>query len=147
MKIKLFAFFLAIFYFQKSSIYAENKIAYIDLESLMLNSLAGKSINLQLENKHKSTFESFKSIEKEIIEEEKKLLSQKNILSTSEYEKKLGKLKKKYNNYIKEKSLLVEKINNDKINSSNKLLSEINPLLANYSSKNSISKIKNKTSY
>ena len=55
----------------------------------MQESIAGKSIIAQLKKKRETSISKFKKREKEIIEKEKKLIAQKNLLSKEEFEKKL----------------------------------------------------------
>ena len=72
--------------------YSEN-VAYIDIDFIMNNSLAGKSITDKLEISFKAKNEKFKSTEKQ-LKEEIKLVSQKNIIN-EEYKKKAQNLMKK----------------------------------------------------
>ncbi len=59
--------------------YSEN-VAYIDIDFIMNNSLAGKSITDKLEISFKAKNEKFKSTEKQLKEREIKLVSHKNII-------------------------------------------------------------------
>ena len=87
-------FFFIIFQFQ-NLVYAKDKIAYIDIDKLLNQSIAGKLITKKIENKYKSDLENFKKTETEFMKEEKEILSQKNIFSSDEYNKKVLKFKKK----------------------------------------------------
>ena len=91
MKIKL----LSIVFFVLISIpvFSSEKIAYLDVEKIMQDSVAGKSIIAQIKKKRELVISNFKKKEKQIIEKEKKLISQKNILSKEEFEKKLISLR------------------------------------------------------
>ena len=53
--------------------YSKEKIVYLDLEKIMQDSKAGKSIIAQLKKKSDTSISKFKKREKEIIEKEKKL--------------------------------------------------------------------------
>ena len=136
---KLLFFFLIFLFLKSNYVIAENKIAYLDLELLISQSLAGKSITSQLENKHNKNLEKFKFIENQLKNEEEKILLQKNVIKNAEYEKKIIELRSKANNFSQERSKFIDILNNDKINSTNKLLNEINPILTKYSSDNLIS--------
>ena len=135
----LLFFFLIFFLLKSNNIIAEAKLAYLDLELLISQSLAGKSITTQLENKHNKNLEKFKFIENQLKNEEEKILLQKNVIKKIEYEKKIIELRSKANNFSQERSKFIDILNDDKINSTNKLLNEINPILTEYSSKNLIS--------
>ena len=65
---------------------SSEKIAYLDVEKIMQDSIAGKSIISQMKKKRETAISNFKKKEKQIIEKEKKLISQKNILSKEEFE-------------------------------------------------------------
>ena len=68
--------------------YSSEKIVYLDVEKIMQDSTAGKSIISQIKKKRETSISKFKKKEKEIVEKEKKLISQKNVLSKEEFEKK-----------------------------------------------------------
>ena len=72
------SFLLLIFFifFSKISLSEENKVVYVDLNLIMNNSIAGKSISFQLEANHKKNILKFKKIEEELKTEEAKIISQ-----------------------------------------------------------------------
>ena len=74
-------YLIIIFYilFNNVALSQEN-IYYVDMDSIMNNSLAGKSIIKQLEKENKSFSNSFKKTEENLKKDETKLISQKNIL-------------------------------------------------------------------
>ena len=85
-KNNLIIFFLFFFYTFNIA-HATGKIAYIDIDFLLNQSLAGKSITKKIETKYKKNIEKFKITEKKLIDDEKKIISQKNILSQDEFKK------------------------------------------------------------
>ena len=70
--------------------YSSEKIVYLDVEKIMQQSIAGKSIIAQLKKKRETSISKFKKKEKEIRDNEKKLIAQKNVLSKEEFEKKIN---------------------------------------------------------
>ena len=56
MKYKSLLVILFIIFYSKTSLSNENIIVYIDLNKIMNNSIAGKSITSQLENNHKKKY-------------------------------------------------------------------------------------------
>ena len=114
------------------------KIAYIDTDKILNESKAGINIKKQLDAINKKNISKFEKIETELIEEEKKISQQKNILSNEELEKKIKVLKEKvvkFNNDVKKnKNYLVQKNKN----ATEKILSSLNSILSDYASKNSI---------
>ena len=114
-------------------------IVFVDLDKIVSISKAGKSIINQLEVLNKATIDDFKKTEKKLKDKEIKLIAQKNILSSSEYENNVRSLKTEINTYSKERKVIIKKINKLKLESTNKLLQQINNVLIKYSEENSIS--------
>ena len=71
---------LFLFFLVSSKIYADEKILYLDMQYIMNNSFAGKSIISQLDKKQKNFSIKYKDLEVKLKEEEIKLVSQKNIV-------------------------------------------------------------------
>ena len=136
MKIKL----LSIVFFVLISIpvFSSEKIAYLDVEKIMQDSVAGKSIIAQIKKKRELVISNFKKKEKQIIEKEKKLISQKNILSKEEFEKKLISLRNDISTFQKERTKSANEIAAKRVKASTKLISKLTPILEDYSKKNSI---------
>ena len=128
---------LLIFLLSTKFSYTEN-VAYIDIDFIMNNSLAGKSITDKLEKNFKVKNEKLKKIEEELKSKEKKLVSQKNIIVEDEYKIKAKSLMKEINNYKESRKKFLNDFNAQKIESTKLLLSKINPILADYSKDNSI---------
>jgi outer membrane protein len=118
---------------------ANDNIVFVDMDKILTNSKVGKSILSQLEMLNKKTLDDFKKIEKNLKVKEKKLISQKNILASSEYDKNVITLKSEINEYSKNRKNIVKNLNQIKKENINKLLQKVNVILAKYSEKNSIS--------
>ncbi len=118
--------------------YSAEKVVYLDVEKIMQQSSAGKSIISQLKKRRDISVSNFKKREKEIFEKEKKLISQKNVLSQEEFEKKLKNLRVEITNYQKDRNKKVNEFTKSRINSTTKLLKKLTPILEDYSNKNSI---------
>ena len=73
-----------------------------------------------------------------MVDKEKKLISQKNILSKEEFENKIKDLRGDISNYQKERSKTSNEITQSRIKASTKLISKLTPILEEYSKKNSI---------
>ena len=132
-------FFIIFFFFNSYSLSEENKIVYIDMDLLISKSLAGKSINNQIQSQNKNNLEKFKKIESDIKKEDEDISNKKNILSEDEYKKMVSQLNKKIKNYRVMVSENVDKNNKLKISATKKLIKKLNPILSEYSEKNSIS--------
>ena len=115
-----------------------NNIYFIDINFVMNNSLAGKSIIKELDEINKSSQNKFKKIEKNLLDEEKKIISKKNILSEQEYLKEAELFKKKVEDYKLSRNKKINDISIMKNNSQKKLTEILTPILAEYAQKNSI---------
>mgnify|MGYP006169927345 FL=1 len=129
--------FIFIIFFNK--VYAEQKIAFLNMNQIISKSNAGSSILKQLNKLNDKNLSSLNKIEKNIKEKETKLISQKNIISESEFINKVELLKKEINEHNQNRNKLISKFNKLKIENTNKLLKLINPILVKYSNDNEIS--------
>ena len=121
--------------------YSSEKIVYLDVEKIMQNSNAGKSIVAKLKSKRESSISKFKKKEKDIIEKEKKLISKQNVLSKEEFGKEIKNLRDEIINFQKDRNKAFNQITQLRIKASTKLLKKLNPILEDYSKTNSISMI------
>jgi len=131
-------------FFSKISLSHEKSIVYIDLNKMMSNSIAGKSITSQLENNHKKNISKFKNIEEELKKEEAEIISQKNVITKEEFEKKIIDLRDKANKFRKERNDNINNLNNQRLEATSKMITLVRPILSEFSDKNSISLILDK---
>ena len=129
--------FIFIIFFNKVN--AEQKIAFLNMDQTISKSNAGASILKQLNKFNDKNLSLLNKIEKNIKEKETKLISQKNIISESEFINKVELLKKEINEHNQNRNKLISKFNKLKIENTNKLLKLINPILVKYSNDNEIS--------
>ena len=141
MKIRLFLLLIFFIFFSKVSLSHEKSIVYIDLNKIMNNSVAGKSITSQLENNHKKNISKFKVIEEELKKEEAEIISQKNVITKEEFEKKIIDLRDKANKFRKERNENINRLNNQRLEVTSKMITLVRPILSEFSDKNSISLI------
>ena len=139
MKYFLRFFFIIFIIFYSSSSYSENLIVFLDMDKIMLQSKAGKSITIQLEKLHKKNIDTFKKKEEELKNKELSIVSQKNVLTKEEFEKKINLLRKEANEYRIKRRDSINSLTKKRVDAQNKLINAINPILADYSKKNSIS--------
>ena len=118
---------------------ANEKIAFIDLNFILNNSIAGKSINIEINDISKEKNKDFKVIESEIKKDENELISKKNIIEESIYNKKVNEIRIRINNYKSERQKYNKNLNDKKIKYNNLLLEKLNPIISGYVEKNSIS--------
>ena len=137
---KKFFFFFFLFLFFSELSFAD-KIVYLNVEKIMQDSSAGKSIKKQLKKKREANEAKFKKIEEDIKKKEKDIISKKNILSQDEFKKKMVSLREDIVNYQKERNKVFNEINRSRINASSKLVKKLTPILEEYSKKLNISLI------
>ena len=136
--VKFFVIILITFCF--NTLKAENiSIVYINMDKVMNETSAGKSLKDQLEKIHKENISEFAKIEENLKTEEASIVSQKNILSSEEYNKKVNILKEKIEKYKKNRKQKIDYVSKKKIEATSKLLKKINPIIADYSTKKGIS--------
>ena len=120
---------------------ANEKIAFIDLNFIMNNSVAGIEINSFINNISKEKNKDFKVIENEIKKDENELISKKNIIEESIYNKKVNEIRIRINNYKLERQKFNKNLNEKKIKYNNLLLEKLNPIISNYVEENSITMV------
>ena len=126
-------------FFIVDNIQAEIKISYLDLDKVVSTSLAGKSINDQFITLQKNNQKKFKTVEDKLFEKEKSIISQKNVLEKSEYEKKVLSFKQEVQEHNVKKSNLIKELNTKRLKATTRLLDNLNPILSDYSNEQSIS--------
>tara|TARA_Y100001970_G_C14122579_1_gene797135 strand:- start:597 stop:1112 length:516 start_codon:yes stop_codon:yes gene_type:complete len=136
---KKFFFLLLIFLLNFKYLYAENKIAYIDINNILNNSIVGQSITQHIKNIKEKKNKEFSLIEKQLLEKEKDLIKKKNIIEKNKFEKQVNVLKKEINSYNLEKKKFDKEIEEKKVKYTKKVLNSLNPIISNYVEENSIS--------
>lgn len=135
----IFIIILLIFKFEIAA--ANEKIAFIDLNYIMNNSVAGKSINAFINNLSKEKNKSLKLLENEIKKDENELISKKNIIEENIYNKKVNEIRIRINDYKLERQNFNKNLNEKKIKFNNLLLEKLNPIISTYVEKNSITMV------
>ena len=120
MKKKIISIFL--FFLICLPSYSSERVVYLDLEKIMQESIAGKSIIKELKKKRELSISQFKKTEKDIFEKEKKLISQKNVLDNEEFKKKLKDLRNDISNYQKNRNKVLNDITRTRVKASTNLI-------------------------
>ena len=133
--ITIIIFFIVI----PTNIFAENKIAYLDIDFILSNTNIGKSLFKKIQKFESVKINELNDKEKILKDEENKILASKNIISKDELNKNISEFQIKLKNYknlrLDEINLLKKKRNEDILN----LLKTINPMIEKYMNDNSIS--------
>ena len=138
MKKVIFFLLTSLFFFSNAF---SNQISIVDVTFLLKNSNKGKSIQKELDNLNSKNLKLYNEKKKKLEIKEKKIASKKNILSKKDFNNEVLNFRKEVANYESERRKSAQKINNIKVTKIAKFLTEINKILVEYSSKNSISTI------
>ena len=109
-----------------------DNVYYLDFKFILNESNAGKKAQKSLKNKLEKGIEGLKNKEKNIQEEEKKLIQQKKIISEEEYKKKVSGLRSKVSSLQKERNSLLESVAKQRNKAKNELLKNLNPIMKDY---------------
>ena len=132
MKIPL-SLILVIFLMLTNQAFSEQKIAFIDMDKLISASKSGSSILKQLTDHNKKNLKFLNDEEKKFKEKEKKLISQKNILSETDFKNKVIQLRSEIKSFNQNRNKILADFNKLKIDNTNNLLKLINPILIKFS--------------
>ena len=135
----IFLSLLFVFLFLINPVNSDEKISFIDMDKVISTSNPGLSILKQLKNINNKNSTILNKEENQLKEKEKKLITQKNIISEADFENKIKELKSEVNSYNQNRSNMIEKFNKLKVDNTNKLLKLINPILTKFSNDNDIS--------
>ena len=108
---------------------ANENIKFININYIVNNSEAGKTLNKIIENKSKKITTELNNMGKKIENKKDKIISQKNILKKEEYDKLLNSYDeevKRFNDIRKKRN---EDFNKFRINSQKKILETLNPII------------------
>ena len=135
---------LILFLLFTSSSFANDSIRFVDFNNLVLTSEAGKDIDDKIKKLSDSELSKFKKKKEILAEKENKLVAKRNILEEEIFKKELENLKKEINSFRQNRNDKINEIKKKQTIAKSKLIQEINIILSEYATKNSISLILNK---
>ena len=135
-KVILVIFFLLLGF---KSAYSLEKIAYINLETILQETTYGKRILDKLNLENEKNINDLKLFENELKSIESDIKKKQNIISQEEYENEIKKLNIKIKKYNNEKNQLVDNFKKIKNEQLKVFFNEINPYITKFMSDNSIS--------
>ena len=134
---KIISVIIFFYFFNTNHIIAQ--VVYLDLDKIMRVSAVGKSLNNYINQEQKKIFETFKLTESDFKEQERQILSKKNILKKEEIEKKIAKLQEEVTVYNRNKKKTLQELQKKKMDLTKKVIDNLNPILTTYMEENSIS--------
>ena len=131
--------FFSISFFVNNSAYAESNIMYIDLDYIVSNSNPGKKLFEDLKNRENLKINELKEKEKELKNEENKILGSKNLISEDQLKIDIENFQKKLADYKTYNKNEIDKLQNKRNDEVKNLLNTINSIIETYMDENSIS--------
>ena len=116
-------------------------IVFVDMDKIIATSNAGKKIQNSMDKFAKKENQKFDSIESNLKKKEQEILKQKNIISKEELDKKVKSFQTELSKLRKEKIEFNRSIIKRNQEATNKIVNEINKILTQYASNNSVSLI------
>ena len=135
---KIFAI-LIIYFTLSSNVFAENKIAYLDLDFILSNTNIGKLTLEKLEKIEKKKNNELQIEGKKLKEEENKILASRAIITEEQLKKNISEFQIKIQKYTKDKSEQIKSLKKNRNTEIINLLNLINPIIKTYMDDNSIS--------
>jgi outer membrane protein len=133
-------FFLSFAFIFKSTA-NDLTIVFVDMDKIISTSNAGKKIQTSIDNIAKKENKKFDKIESNLKKKEQEILKQKNIISKEELDKKVKSFQSEISKLRKEKIAFNRSIIKKNKDSTSKMVNEINKILTQYASDNSVSLI------
>ena len=121
-----------------NSIKANDKVSYVDMDFLITNTIAGKSLLENFKKVEKLKVDKFKISDEDFKNKEKKILAKKNLVTNEEINKDLRSLQIEFQNYKKDKIKEIDKLKAKRNTNILNFIKLINPIIEKYMSENSI---------
>ena len=133
--------FIFLLIFIQKSVAEDLNIVFVDMDRIIATSNAGKKAQNSIDKLAKKENQKFDSIESNLKKKEQEILKQKNIISKEELDKKVKSFQTELSKLRKEKIEFNRSIIKRNQESTNKIVNEINKILTEYASNNSVSLI------
>ena len=137
-KLKNFYFILIFLTLFINSVNANDKVSYIDVDFLLSNTLAGKTLFNTLKKEEQLKIDKFKSNDLKFKNKEKQILAKKNLISNEDINKELELLQIEFQKYKKEKIKEADELKIKRNKNIINFLNIINPIIEKYMIENSI---------
>ena len=138
LKLKQFYFINIFILFFSTISFAENKIAYINVDLILSSSQPAKLLFSQLKQIEKKKFKKINNDEANLKDEEKKILSTKNIVSKEEFNKSVNNFKKKVENFQNTKKSNIDNLKKLRNKEILRFFKLINPIIEKIMADNAI---------
>ena len=137
--VKIFVITYLIFGITNS--FAETKVVYVDMNKILNESKVGTFVEKELTKKHEKKLESFKKKEEELKKEEIDLISKRNIMARTEFDKKVKLLNEEAQKYQSERRKWFDEITIKRNQARAEVLKSLDPIITEHFEQNQISLI------
>ena len=134
---KFYTIFIVLIIFSSAS-NSEEQIVYLDLDSVVNNTKAGKLILSKLEKSKNSALLKFEKKERELKKIEEEIKKQKNVISENEFKKKLVEFREEISKFRQDKQKIVNQFNQKKQIEFDEFFKKITPIIEKYVSEKKI---------
>ena len=124
-------FCISIYFFIFSSSIADTPY-FLDFKLILNESVAGKKAQNFLKSKLDKGFKDINSKQDQIVDEEKKIIQQKKVISGEEYKKKISKLRSDVSSLQKQRNKLLQSVATQRAKAKTELLKALNPIVKDY---------------
>jgi Skp family chaperone for outer membrane proteins len=135
---KQFLFGIIFLFLSTSLSNSKDKVSYIDIDYILSNTLAGKSLLISLKKEEELKISKFKLNDENFTKEEKKILAKKNLISSDQFEKEMRTLQVKFQKYKQNKFNEIEELKKKRNKNILIFLNQINPIIEKFMTDNSI---------
>ena len=137
--VKIFVITYLIFGITNS--FAENKVVYIDMNRILIESKVGSFVEKELTKLHETNLDNFKKTEENLKKKEIDLISKRNILERNEFDAKVKLLNEDAQKYQAERRKWFDEIAVKRNTARAEVLKSLDPIITNHYEKNQISLI------
>jgi len=136
--LKNFFLIIIILSISANNLKAEEKVAYLDIDFILTNTLAGKSLLNTLKKQEEVKINKFKTNDEKFKNNEKKILAKKNLVSNEEIKKEMKALQIEFQKYKINKNNEIENLKKKRNTNIMNFINLINPIIEKYMTDNSI---------
>jgi len=129
---------IIIFFSFTSTSNSKENIAFVNVDYLIQNSNIGKKLLTNINDKDKKNLDNLKKKNKILQDLESSIKKKKNVISDEAYKKEVIDFKKKFQEFSKEKTKIVNEFNVFKKKEIENIFKKINPIINNYMEENSV---------
>ena len=136
--IKKIFFLTVVILLSINNLKAEDKVAYLDIDFILTNTIAGKLLLENLKKQEDIKINKFKIDDEKFRNNEKKILAKKNLVSVEEIKKEMNELQIEYQKYNNDKKKEIDSLKKKRNTNIINFINSINPIIEKYMTDNSI---------